>query len=304
MAEQSAQARIVSGTWVAKALHGVIRNRVAELTPTKGRPPGLGVILVGDNPASKTYVASKEKTARACGLESFATILPASASFAQVADAIDGYNADPRIDGILLQLPLPPHLQSAELIAKIDPAKDADGLHAINQGLLMQGRPATVPCTPRGVMSLIDVARAGIITEPGSEAQLPAPCASLKGASAVVIGRSILVGRPVALLLLERDATVTIAHSKTADLPSVVREADIVIAAVGVPKLVKRDWIKRGAVVIDVGINRLSDGSLCGDVDFEGVREVAGAVSPVPGGVGPMTVAMLIQNTVEQYARS
>lgn len=268
------------------------------------RPPGLGVILVGDNPASHTYVANKEKTAQECGLQTFDRKLPAAASFAQVQDAIMEFNHDPLIDGILLQLPLPKHLAANDLLTAISPAKDADGLHAVNQGLLMRGEGWLRPCTPLGIMKLIDLAFSQ--ATPGAEgvSLKDIPPADLAGLKAVVIGRSILVGKPVALMLLERNATVTIAHSKTRNLQIVSREADIVVAAVGVPRLMGIEWIKDGSVVIDVGINRDEDGKLLGDVDFDKVLSQCAAITPVPGGVGPMTVSMLIYNTVQAYARN
>ena len=260
------------------------------------------MILVGENPASKTYVASKHRLAKECGLETFDSHLPASVTREELAAVIEGYNHNDKVDGILLQLPLPAPLDGSEFVRMIAPEKDADGLHPVNQGLLLQGAPAPRSCTPLGVMTMLDLAMSDItLGETTTLADLPR--ASLAGKSAVVIGRSQLVGKPMGFLLLERNATVTFAHSKTTDLPGVCRAADIVVAAVGVPRLVKRDWVKPGAIVLDVGINRLPDGKLCGDVDYDDVAPVASAITPVPGGVGPMTVAMLISNTVSNCAR-
>lgn len=288
----------LNGKLLATVVEREISARVEALRSSGGRVPGLGVLLVGDNPASLAYVSTKEKVAKRCGLASIEVRLPKDATFSQVADAISSLNKNPDIDGILLQLPVPEHLDSDKLLDLIDPAKDADGLHPLNQGLLMGGRAAVKPCTPLGCMKLIDLAFAKVDPADPSVSLSKIPEVSLKGKSAVVVGRSILVGKPVALLLLERNATVTMAHSKTADLAAVCRNADIVVAACGQPGLVKGDWIKPGAIVIDVGINRLSDGKLTGDVAYSEAREVAGAVTPVPGGVGPMTVVMLIYNTL------
>lgn len=291
-------ARILDGKWLAENVFNRVTAAVQARVAAGKSAPGLGVILVGDNPASHAYVANKEKCAKKCGLETFEVRLPANARQEQVAEAIDAFNADSRVSGILMQLPLPAHLDSAPLLSRIAPSKDVDGLHPINQGLLMRGEGILRPCTPLGVMKHIDLAFSGI--RPGADAY-PAedlPAASLAGKRVVVVGRSVLVGKPVSFLCLERNATVTIAHSKTPQLAAVCAEADVLIAAVGVPRLVKADWVKSGAVVIDVGINRLDSGKLCGDVDFDACVVKAGAITPVPGGVGPMTVAMLIQNTL------
>jgi methylenetetrahydrofolate dehydrogenase (NADP+)/methenyltetrahydrofolate cyclohydrolase len=259
-------------------------------------------VLVGDNPASRTYVASKHRFAKECGIVTFDSHLPATISPEELRAVIEGYNSDDRVDGILLQLPLPAPLQGAEFVRLITPEKDSDGLHPTNQGLLLQGGIAPRPCTPLGVMTMLDLALSS--TQLGDTTTLDdIPPASLAGKSAVVIGRSQLVGKPMGFLLLERNATVTFAHSKTTDLPAVCRAADVVVAAVGVPKLVKRDWIKPGAIVLDVGINRTSEGKLVGDVDYDDVAPLAAAITPVPGGVGPMTVAMLMFNTVDNCAR-
>ena len=294
-------AKLLDGKWLAAQYHRSIRKEVDALTSRFGRAPGLGVILVGDNPGSQSYVASKEKLATQCGLAKFDFRLPATATEQDVENAIRAFNADPRVDGILLQLPIPKHLNSNKLLDLILPQKDADGLHPLNQGLLARGEGRLRPCTPLGSMRLIDLA---LSSWKGSEEEVdPAqiPYADLSGKRAVVVGRSILVGKPVSLLLLERNATVVMAHSRTADLSSVTREADIVVAAVGVPHLVKGEGIKKGAIVIDVGMNRLPTGKLTGDVEFETAKEIAAAITPVPGGVGPMTVTMLIFNTVNSF---
>ena len=285
---------ILDGKWLSERIQERIRGNVAGLQFV----PGLGVILVGDDPASHTYVANKEKLATGCGLATFEARLPVTATFEEVRGAIERFNLDERVDGILLQLPLPKALRDRtnELLNLIDPRKDADGLHPVNQGLLMRGEGIVKPCTPQGAMALIDLALSGIAVG-GSDAVELEP-RDLAGKHAVVVGRSILVGKPVALMLLDRNATVTVAHSKTADLAGVCRSADILVAAVGVPGLIKGDWVKPGAIVIDVGINRLETGKLTGDVDFESAKVLAAAITPVPKGVGPMTVVMLIQNTV------
>jgi methylenetetrahydrofolate dehydrogenase (NADP+)/methenyltetrahydrofolate cyclohydrolase len=290
---------VLDGKALAKAYGEITRERARQLTQRLGRAPGLAVIVVGDNPASKAYVAAKQRRAQALGLATFDSMLPATTSAEELHRVIDRYNHDEAVDGILLQLPLPEHLPVAEFLRALAPEKDVDGLHPFNQGLLLQGREGMRPCTPLGIMMLIDRAlsrREGV--DVGA-----LPQALLRGKSAVVIGRSLLVGKPTALLLLERDATVTIAHSKTPDLARVCREADIVVAAVGVPRLVRKEWIKPGAVVIDVGINRQADGTLVGDVAYDEVAPLCAAITPVPGGVGPMTVEMLIANTVDACRR-
>lgn len=293
---------LLSGKPIAAAVGRTSRSRALAITEKIGRKPGLAVILVGENAASKTYVASKTKTALETGLEVYDTHLPASVSENELSSVIEALNNDDRVDGILLQLPLPAPLVGEKFLPLIAPEKDADGLHPLNQGLLMQGAPAPRPCTPLGSMVLIDIAMSRSVIDETTEIS-SIPRTSLAGKKAVVIGRSQLVGKPIAFLLLERNATVTIAHSKSPDLPSICREADIVVAAVGVPNLVKRDWVKPGAIVIDVGINRLESGALTGDVDFTELTSVCSAITPVPGGVGPMTVAMLISNTVENCYR-
>ena len=282
------QARIIDGKAAAAALRAEIGREVAAIKARSGQVPGLHVVLVGDDPASRVYVASKEKLAVEIGMNSVAHRLPAATSEAELLAKLAQLNADDAVDGILVQLPLPEHIDTAAIIDAIDPAKDVDGLHPINAGRLASGKASgenlLVPCTPLGCMLLL-------------RQTLP----TLAGLEAVVIGRSELVGRPVAQLLLQADCTVTIAHSRTKDLPSVVRRADIVVAAVGRPGFVQSDWIKPGATVIDVGINRLPDGKLVGDVDFAGAAAVAGAITPVPGGVGPMTIACLLRNTLTAF---
>ncbi|MCP4565749.1 MAG: bifunctional methylenetetrahydrofolate dehydrogenase/methenyltetrahydrofolate cyclohydrolase FolD [Bosea sp.] len=277
-------ARIIDGKAVAAELRAEISREVAALKAAGNPVPGLHVVLVGEDPASKVYVASKEKLAAEIGMNSVAHRLPAETTEAALLAKIAELNADDGVDGILVQLPLPKHIDTGRIIDAIDPAKDVDGLHPINAGLLAGGKNGLVPCTPLGCMLLLKQA-------------LP----SLSGLEAVVIGRSELVGRPVAQLLLQADCTVTIAHSRTRDLPAVVKRADIVVAAVGRPRMVKGDWIKPGATVIDVGINRMPDGKLAGDVDYAEAAEIAGAITPVPGGVGPMTIACLLRNTLTAY---
>ena len=278
------EARIIDGKATAAALRAEIGREVAAIKAARVIVPGLHVVLVGEDPASKVYVASKEKLAVEVGMNSVAHRLPAETTEAELLAKLAELNADNSVDGILVQLPLPKHINTGRIIDAIDPAKDVDGLHPINAGLLAGGKNGLVPCTPLGCMLLLKQA-------------LP----SLSGLDAVVIGRSELVGRPVAQLLLQADCTVTIAHSRTRDLPGVVKRADIVVAAVGRPRMVKGDWIRPGATVIDVGINRMPDGKLAGDVDFAEAVKVAGAITPVPGGVGPMTIAYLLKNTLTAF---
>jgi methylenetetrahydrofolate dehydrogenase (NADP+) / methenyltetrahydrofolate cyclohydrolase len=274
-------ARVIDGKAVAAEVRERVAGEVQELAAASGgRTPGLATVLVGDDPASHVYVGNKRKQTEEVGMRSVHHGLEASASQEALLALIDELNADGAVDGILVQLPLPGQIDQDPVIASIDPAKDVDGLTAGSAGLLAQGRPGLVSCTPRGVMELLR--HTGIEPE---------------GAEAVIIGRSILVGRPLASLLLNANATVTVCHSRTRDLAGACRRADILVAAVGSPRLVKADWVKPGAAVIDVGMNRTDDG-LVGDVDFDPVLEVAGAITPVPGGVGPMTIAMLLQNTV------
>ena len=279
-------AKRIDGKAAALALRARVAEAVAKLAREAGRPPGLATVLVGEDPASTVYVRSKGRATAEAGMASFAHHLAATVSEAELLALVDELNADDSVDGILVQLPLPPQIDSARVLAAIDPAKDVDGFHAINAGKLATGAAdALVPCTPLGCLHLI-------------KAELP----DLAGKQAVVIGRSNIVGKPMALLLLGESATVTIAHSKTRDLPDVVRGADIVVAAVGRPEMVRGGWIKAGAVVIDVGINRIptedGKGRLVGDVAYDEAAKIAGAITPVPGGVGPMTIAMLLRNTL------
>lgn len=257
------------------------RAELAERVKAMPRAPKLAVILVGDNPASAIYVRNKEKAAAEVGVESLVYRLD-SATQEELTALIKQLNADETVDGILVQMPLPSPLNEREILQTINPAKDVDGFHPLNLGKLLIGEPAPVACTPKGCMRLIRLAKQ-----------------DLTGLHAVVIGRSVIVGKPMAQLLLNANCTVTTAHSKTRDLPALCRSADIVVAAIGKPKTVKADWIKDGAIVIDVGINRLEDGKLCGDVDFDACFDKCAAITPVPKGVGPMTIAMLLENTVE-----
>ena len=278
-----------------KAMAEVVRNEVAEgvarLKADHGITPGLAVVLVGEDPASQVYVRNKVKQTEACGMRSFHHVLDRETSRDQLMTLIDLLNTDDQVHGILVQLPLPDHLNSKDVIEAIDPAKDVDGFHTRNVGTLWTGGSSFVPCTPLGCLKLLKS------VEP-----------EIAGKHAVVIGRSNIVGRPMAALLLNESATVTIAHSKTADLPALCRQADILVAAVGRPQMVKSDWIKPGAIVLDVGINRIptedGKGRLVGDVDFDDVATVAGAITPVPGGPGPMTIACLLANTLQAAKRS
>ncbi|AZI36247.1 bifunctional protein FolD [Caenibius tardaugens NBRC 16725] len=280
-------AELIDGKAFAEGLREKVGALAATFAAKAGRKAGLAVVLVGEDPASQVYVRSKGKQTVACGMASFEHKLPATASEADLLGLIEQLNADRSVDGILVQLPLPDHLDEQKVIATIAPDKDVDGFHIINAGRLAVGQEGFVPCTPLGCLMLLKD-RLG----------------DLSGLDAVVIGRSNIVGKPMAQLLLQESCTVTVAHSRTKDLPGVVRRADIVVAAVGRPEMVKADWIKLGATVIDVGINRLppepgaDKGRLVGDVDFAGVRDVAGAITPVPGGVGPMTIAVLLRNTL------
>ncbi len=280
-------AQLIDGKAFAEGLREKVGVLAATFAEQAGRKAGLAVVLVGEDPASQVYVRSKGKQTVACGMESFEHKLPAEATEAELLAVVEQLNADLRVDGILVQLPLPGHMDEQKVISAIAPDKDVDGFHIINAGRLAVGQDGYVPCTPLGCLML-----------------LKDKLGSLSGLDAVVIGRSNIVGKPMAQLLLQESCTVTVAHSRTKDLPGVVRRADIVVAAVGRPEMVKADWIKPGATVIDVGINRLppepgSDkGRLVGDVDFAGVKDVAGAITPVPGGVGPMTIAVLLRNTL------
>lgn len=279
-------AQILDGAQLAKDMRAAIAGQVAALT-ARGHKPGLAVVLVGEDPASQVYVRNKVSACQQAGFHSEMHRLPASTTEAQLLDLVRQLNAKPDVHGILVQLPLPAHMDSHRVIETIAPEKDVDGFHISNAGLLMTGTPLFRPCTPYGVMKLLE--KSGV---------------SLRGAEAVVIGASNIVGKPQAMLLLQAGATVTLCNSKTKDLAAHCRRADILVVAVGRPRMITGDMIKPGAVVIDVGINRLPDGKLCGDVDFDSAREVAGWITPVPGGVGPMTITMLLQNTLEAVERS
>jgi methylenetetrahydrofolate dehydrogenase (NADP+) / methenyltetrahydrofolate cyclohydrolase len=274
-------ARIIDGKAIAAALRASLAERVAKL-PFR---PGLAFVLVGDDPASAVYVRGKDRAARAVGIEVQTIRLPTDTSEKTLLTRIAGLNANPAIDAILVQLPLPAHIGAQAVVEAIDPDKDVDGFHPLNAGRLASGNPGLVPCTPRGVMKLL--------TQTG---------VTLAGARALVLGRSNIVGRPMAALLLAADATVTMAHSRTRNLAAECRRAEVLVAAAGKPELVRGDWIAPGAVVIDVGINRV-DGRLVGDVAFAEASQVAGAITPVPGGVGPMTIACLLENTVTAALR-
>ena len=285
-------ARLIDGRAAAQQLRSRIAQEVERFRAATGRAPGLATVLVGEDPASAVYVRSKGKATVEAGMESASHQLPADIGEAELLALVKQLNADPATDGILVQLPLPAHIDSAKVISAIDPAKDVDGFHPVNAGKLATGAAdALVPCTPLGCLHL-----------------LKAELGSLPGLDAVVIGRSSIVGKPMAMLLLGESCTVTIAHSRTRDLHDVVRRADIVVAAVGRPEMVRGDWIKPGATVIDVGINRIDAGDgktrLVGDVAFQEASEFAGAITPVPGGVGPMTIAMLLRNTLVAACRS
>jgi len=274
-------ARILDGKAVAQRVTDEVRANVAAHVAAGGAPPGLAVVLVGDSAASQVYVRNKRKTTETVGMRSFAHDLPATASEAELLALVDQLNADPAVNAILVQLPLPKHMNPERVIERIDPKKDVDGFHPYNIGRLVLKMPTLRPCTPFGCMRLLQ--------ETGE---------NLVGKHAVVIGQSNIVGRPMALELLMARCTVTICHSATRDLPGIVRQGDIVVAGVGRPKFVAGGWIKPGAIVIDVGINRMQDGKLCGDVDFDTAKDSAGWITPVPGGVGPMTIATLLANTL------
>ena len=285
-------ARILDGTAIAKAIRQEVAAEVSRLR-SKGRKPGLAAVLVGEDPASAVYVRSKGKACEEAGMHSVTIRLPADTPEVELLDTVDRLNADPEINGILVQLPLPKHINSEKVLRRIDPSKDVDGFHPVNVGKLVTGdKSAFRPATPYGVQQML--IRSGIET---------------KGAHAVIVGRSNIVGKPMASLLIQQgpggDATVTVCHSRTRDLPSVTRLADILIAAIGKPEFVTADMVRPGAVVIDVGINRVDDASrprgyrLVGDVAYDSVAEIASAITPVPGGVGPMTIAMLLQNTLQ-----
>ena len=273
-------AQILDGKALAAEIRSEVKTQVAALAE-KGVSTALAVILVGDDSASQVYVRNKIKACADTGIRSLEFRMPAETTQQQLLAKIAELNADESVDGILVQLPLPKQINADAVISAIDPAKDVDGFHVANAGALVTGKQGFVPCTPFGVMRLIE--KSGV---------------NPRGKSAVIVGRSNIVGKPMALLLLAADATVTVAHSRTPDLCAVTRNADILVAAVGRAKLIKADMVKSGAVVIDVGMNRDENGKLCGDVDFAEVKEIAGSITPVPGGVGPMTIAILMQNTV------
>ncbi|HEX8444796.1 MAG TPA: bifunctional methylenetetrahydrofolate dehydrogenase/methenyltetrahydrofolate cyclohydrolase FolD [Allosphingosinicella sp.] len=286
-------AEIIDGKAFAAALRGQVAQAVPAFVEAKGRKPGLAVVLIGGDPASKVYVRAKVKATLEAGLESFEHQLPETTAQRDLVALVERLNEDGRVDGILVQLPLPAPINEKAVIAVIDPAKDVDGFHVANAGALAVGEKSLVPCTPFGALALLKH-RLG----------------DLSGLEAVVVGRSNIVGKPMAQLLLQQNCTVTIAHSRTRDLPEVIRRGDIVVAAIGRPQMIRGEWLKPGATVIDVGINRIvvdNQGGtrLVGDVDFDSATEVAGAITPVPGGVGPMTIAVLLRNTlVAAHARA
>ena len=285
MTTQTGTAQIIDGVALSQKLRADVASRVLALK-AHGITPGLAVVLVGDNPASQVYVRNKVKACDDNGLHSVLERYPATLSEAALLARVDALNSDPSIHGILVQLPLPAHIDAQKVIEAISPAKDVDGFHVASAGALMVGQPGFWPCTPYGCMKMLE--SIGY---------------KLRGKHAVVIGRSNIVGKPMALMLLQKNATVTICHSATQDLKALTLQADVIVAAVGKRKVLTADMVKPGAVVIDVGMNRDEQGKLCGDVDFDGVREVAGYITPVPGGVGPMTITMLLLNTLEAAER-
>jgi methylenetetrahydrofolate dehydrogenase (NADP+)/methenyltetrahydrofolate cyclohydrolase len=278
-------AQLIDGKAIAAAVRAEIKERAKEFTSRTGIRACLAAVLVGEDPASRVYVRNKGTACIEAGMLSRQINLPATTSEKELLDLVGRLNADDAVHGILVQLPLPDQIDESKVIEAIAPGKDVDGFHPVNAGRLFIGQPGFIPCTPYGILKILDYEKV-----------------ELKGKHAVVVGRSNIVGKPVAILLLSRHATVTICHSRTQDLPGVVRSADVVIAAVGKAEMVRGSWIKPGAVVIDVGINRLPDGRLVGDVAFEEARAVAGKITPVPGGVGPMTITMLLHNTLEAAA--
>ena len=278
-------AKILDGKALAARIRAGLVDEARALT-ARGVQPGLAVVLVGDDPASHIYVRNKTKACEEAGIRTFDHRLPATTPEADLLALVAKLNADPAVDGILVQVPLPPGINARRVLLAVDPAKDVDGFHPDNLGRLLMGEPRFIACTPFGIMKLIE------------EAGVP-----LSGAEAVVVGRSNTVGKPIAALLIAADATVTVCHSRTRDLAAAVGRADVLVAAIGRPEMIRGAWIKPGAVVIDVGMNRNDEGKLCGDVDFAGVKEVAGWITPVPGGVGPMTRAMLLVNTIEAAER-
>jgi len=281
-------ARLIDGRALATRRRAGIADDVARLTASTGVVPGLAAVLVGDDPASRTYVGMKHRATESAGMRSEQHLLPATTSQAELLALVDRLNADDAVDGILVQLPLPGHLDAREVQRRVDPAKDVDALNPVTAGMLANGEPTFLACTPAGVVALLD--EAGV---------------DLPGREVVIVGRSTLVGRPLSIMLTlpGRDATVTVAHSRTRDLAAVCRRAEVLIVAAGRERLVTADMVRPGAVVIDVGTNRTTDGRLVGDVDFDAVAEVAGAITPVPGGVGPMTVTMLLANTLDAARR-
>ena len=280
-------AEIIDGAAVAKQMREEIRERVEQLVSGHGVRPGLGVVLVGDDPASRSYVSMKEKACEKAGIYSVEAHLPADTPQQAIMDRVRAYAEDEKIHGILVQLPLPDHVDEREVLFCVPPAKDADGFHPLLVGeLWTQGSAAFMPCTPYGALELLKRSNVPFV-----------------GARAVIVGRSNIVGKPMGALLLKEHCTVTFCHSRTRDLPGVCREADILIVAIGRALMVTADYVRPGATVIDVGVNRTDDGRLVGDVDFESAKEVAGRITPVPGGVGPMTITMLLQNTVNAAAR-
>ena len=274
-------AQIIDGKAIAKEIRQQIKDQVTQLVAAGKNPPGLAVVIVGNNPASRIYVNSKKKACAEVGIYSEEHVLSETVSEQELIALVHQLNQNPKINGILVQLPLPDHIEERKVIESIDPKKDVDGFHPVSIGNLLIGTPTFVPCTPAGIMVLLQ--KTGV---------------ELKGKRAVVIGRSNIVGKPVAILLLAQHATVTICHSRTKDLPAVAREADILVVAIGKPNFINGDAVKPGAVVIDVGVNRVDD-KLVGDVEFKSASKVAGFITPVPGGVGPMTIAMLLQNTLQ-----
>ncbi|MBI5672998.1 MAG: bifunctional methylenetetrahydrofolate dehydrogenase/methenyltetrahydrofolate cyclohydrolase FolD [Nitrospirae bacterium] len=280
-------AQLIDGKALAQQVRDRLAKESAELLAKKSMKPGLATILVGDDPASQVYVRNKQKACELAGIHVDDYKLPANTTQAELLALIDKKNADPKIHGILVQLPLPKHIDSKVILEAVSPLKDADGFHPYNFGRLVEGHPVFEACTPKGVIKMIE--STGI---------------TIEGKRAVVVGRSNIVGKPLALMLLQRNATVTICHSKTRDLPAVCREAEVLLVAIGKAKFVTADMVREGAVVIDVGTNKTPEGKLCGDVDFEPVSQKAGWISPVPGGVGPMTIAMLLENTVESAKRT
>ena len=277
---------IIDGKQLSQSLKDEMKTEVVELAARYGRKPCLDVIIVGNNPASRSYVRGKIKATEYCGFDGELIELPEEVSETELLQTIDTLNRKDSVDGILVQLPLPKHINEQKVIDAISPEKDVDGFHPENVARLWLNQPCIYPCTPKGIIVLLE--RAGV---------------ELAGKHAVVIGRSNIVGKPVAKLLLDKNCTVTIAHSRTRNLPALCREADILVAAVGKAKMVTADFVKQGAAVIDVGINRTEDGHLVGDVDFEAVKDIAGCITPVPGGVGPMTITMLMRNTIECFER-